>query len=280
MHQVLLEIPGTGLKVYGFGLMLFLALLSSMYLAAWRARKSGLDPEVIYDLAFWVILGGLVGARVFYVVQHGEAIRSPWDAFKIWQGGIVLYGSLIGAGAGMLIYWKLKPFPLWPVLDAIAPAVALGVALGRVGCFLNGCCFGDVCDPSSIPWAVRFPAGTLPWGDQVDQGLIDAAARRSLPVHPTQLYSAIDGLLLCGMLLAYYPLRKRRGEVFAMLLVAYPLSRFLIEQLRGDEGIFAAGMTVSQVMSVGLLAIGLGLWAFLPREAAATRKAEEAVAAG
>ncbi len=262
MLQVLFEVPGIGLKLYGFGLMLCLAFLASMAMAAWRARREGLDPETVYDLALWLIVGGLVGARGFFVIQHREAIGSPWEIFAIWKGGIVYYGSVIGGLVAFLIYYRLRPFPMRPMLDAIAPSLALGTAIGRVGCFLNGCCYGDAC---SLPWAVRFPAGTLPWADQVRHGLIDSVAPESLAVHPTQLYSAIDGLILLALLSAFYPLRRRDGEVMGLLMVAYPITRCLIEWLRNDEGAFVAGLTISQAISVLLLAVGALYWAWLAR---------------
>ncbi len=167
-------------------------------------------------------------------------------------------------------------------MDAVAPAIALGLALGRVGCFLNGCCYGDEC---ALPWAVAFPPGSPPWWHQVvdpegrlthhvpgvtqqvvnavHAGKVPADTAWSKPVHPTQIYSVIDGLILLGLLLAFYPLRRRDGQVMALLLVTYPVTRFLIERLRGDEPAFFAGMTVSQNVSIGLFAVGVAFWAFL-----------------
>jgi phosphatidylglycerol:prolipoprotein diacylglycerol transferase len=275
MLQVLFEIPGTAIRIHGFGLMLFLAFLAAMNLAAYLARRSKVDPNDVFDLAIWVIVGGLAGARLFYVVQHREAIDSWVDVFKVWEGGIVLYGSGLGAAAAFLLFWGIRRFPFAPMLDVAAPAIAIGVALGRIGCFLNGCCYGDTCD---LPWAVSFPQGTLPWMDQVRGGLLDVSAARSLPVHPTQLYSALDGLILTGLLLAYFPLRRRDGEVIALLAVTYPITRFLIEQLRDDEGAVNLGMTISQNGSLVLLLLGLAGWAWLstrPRGRHADR-AEEA----
>ncbi len=260
MYQVLFQIPGLGIKVYGFGLMLTLALIGSMNLAAWRAGREKLDPDQVFDLAIWVLLGGLVGARLFFVAEYWKTFRSWWEVFQVWNGGIVLYGSLAGAIVVFLLYRWRNPFPARPMMDAIAPAVALGIALGRIGCFLNGCCYGDRCD---LPWATSFPAESPPWVDHVKHLLIPASALRSLPIHPTQIYSAIDGFLLLGLLSAFYPLRTRDGEVMALLLVTYPVTRFLIERLRNDEAAFAGGMTVSQVISLGLLAVGLGFWAYL-----------------
>ncbi|MEJ7640492.1 MAG: prolipoprotein diacylglyceryl transferase [Singulisphaera sp.] len=259
MRQVLFTLPILGgVKIFGYGLMLFFAFLGSMNLAAWRARREKLDPEVIYDLALWVFVGGLVGARLFYVIQYwGTRIHSVWDVFKVWEGGIVLYGSIMGGAAAFFLYRAFRPFPLRPMLDVIAPSLALGIALGRLGCFLNGCCYGDACD---LPWAVAFPKHSPPWESQHAAGLIGAAALWSLRLHPTQLYSTIDGLILLLLLSAYYPLRRRDGEVMGLLMVAYPITRFLIEHLRNDEGVFYAGLTISQNISLGLLAGGLLFW--------------------
>src|SRR5262249_31275109 len=160
---------------------------------------------------------------------------------KIWEGGIVLYGSILGGTAAFFVFRIVRPFPLRAFLDVVAPSLALGIALGRFGCFLNGCCFGGVCP--ELPLAVSFPRFSPPWAEHVAAGLISRNHPWSLPVHPTQLYSALDGLILLLLLSAYYPLRRRDGEVMALLMVTYPITRFLIEYLRNDEAIFFAGLT-------------------------------------
>ena len=263
MRQVLFEIPGVGVKIFGYGLMLVVAFLGSMRLAAWRAEREKIDPELVYDMAFFVFIGGLVGARGFYVIQYwGERVHGFWEIFEIWKGGIVLYGSILGGMAGFLVYRAMRKFPVLAMLDAIAPALAFGIAVGRLGCFLNGCCYGDRC---SLPWAVRFPKHSPPWESEVAGNLIAPDADHSLWLHPTQLYSTLDGLILLLLLTAYFPIRKRDGEVMGLLLLAYPVTRFLIEQLRNDEGVFVAGMTISQSISVGLIGFGLIYWAALLR---------------
>jgi phosphatidylglycerol:prolipoprotein diacylglycerol transferase len=277
MRQVLFTLPiGDGVPIFGYGLMLFLAFFASMNLAARVARRVSLDPDVIYDMALTVFVGGLVGARVFYVVQYwGVRVHSLLDVFKVWQGGIVLYGSIIGGTTAFFLFRVLRPFPLRPYLDAIAPALALGIAIGRFGCFLNGCCYGDVC---GLPWAVSFPEPSPPWVAHSEAHLIGEGVHWSLPVHPTQIYSVIDGLLLCALTLAYFPIRKRDGEVMALLMVTYPVSRILIEYLRSDERVFFAGMTISQNISVGLFCFGLAYWYRLsrwPAERLADAKAPE-----
>ena len=231
-------------------------------MAAWRAKREGLDPEQAYDLAFYLVIGGVVGARGSFVVQHHEVIRGFWDIFKNWQGGIVLYGSLIGAVAGFGLAWWRMRFPFRPMLDAIAPAIALGIAFGRVGCFLNGCCYGDVCH---LPWAVQFPAHTLPSAHRVAEGLIPktAGALAAGRSDPTVLGGRWADL--AGAAVGVLPLRRRDGAVMALLLTTYPITRFLIEWLRDDEAAFVAGLTISQAISILVFLGGLGFWYALSR---------------
>ena len=262
MRQVLFTLPG-GITIFGYGLMLFFAFVGSMNLAARRARREKLDPEIIYDLALWVFIGGLVGARGLYVAQYwGTKVTTFWEIFEIWKGGIVFYGSVIGGVVAFLVYRGFRAFPVRAVLDAIAPALALGIAIGRIGCFLNGCCYGDAC---ALPWAVSFPRHSPAWQTEVAQGLIAPNASTSLALHPTQIYSTIDGLILMVLLMAFYPLRRRDGEVMGLLMLTYPITRFLIEYLRNDEGIFAFGMTISQCISAGIFAGALVYWVGLTR---------------
>ena len=262
MLQILFSIPKTPIRIYSFGVLMVIAVWSALALTSRRAKRVGIDPEQIGDLAFFVILLGLVGARLFYVVEvwGKEGMTSFADIFAIWRGGIVLYGGLLGAVFGFVLYRILRPLPVLMTLDAVAPALALGVAFGRIGCFLNGCCYGDRCN---LPWAVSFPSRSIPWFDHRDRHWIAENAARSLPVHPTQLYSAIDGFLLVALLTAYFPLRKRDGEVMALLLLTYPLTRFLIEGLRDDDGVFLLGMTISQAMSIAIFVTGVAFWSWL-----------------
>ena len=263
MWQILFEVPGLGLQVHGFSVMLVVAAGSAVYLTAWRARREKIHPDVVFELAVWLLTGGFVGARALFLIRNPGVVHSFWDIFKVWQGGIVFYGCIIGGLIGSLMYWARHPFPFWAMCDAVAPSLAIGIALGRVGCLLNGCCFGAVCD---LPWAMTFPAGSLPWLHHVQNGWLSTDAARSLPVHPAQVYAVLDGVILLGLLTAYYPRRRRDGEVMALLMVCYPVTRFLIERLRDDEGIILAGMTISQFISALLLPCGLATWWYLSRQ--------------
>lgn len=332
-----------GLPVRGFGVMLLFALVAGLWLAIRRARQVGLDPEVIVSLAFWMFISGIIGARLFYIIQkwdefpHGSLKSTLVSFLNVTQGGLVVYGSVIAAGAAMIVFCSRRGLPWLAVSDLIAPSLLLGLALGRVGCFMNGCCYGGVCD---LPWAVTFPWRSPPHVRQAQTGQIDlhglyihgrddappvitdvvpgspAAERgfkpgdrieringvpvrtvedaqisllttsgevaitiagdpqtkrwkldaplpRSRPVHPTQLYSTIDALLLCLFLWAWYPYRRRDGEVTAWMITLYPITRFLMESIRTDEPKNLLGMTISQNISLLLLLLGIGLWAVL-----------------
>jgi phosphatidylglycerol---prolipoprotein diacylglyceryl transferase len=262
MLQILFVVPGLGLRVHSFSLMLLLACVGALHLAAWRARRERIDPDAVHGMALWLFVGGMIGARVLYLVQNPEQFHEAADLVRIWRGGIVFYGCILGGLVGSLLYWARRPFPFWAMADAVAPALALGIAVGRLGCFLNGCCYGALCER---PWAVRFPAETPPWVRHVEAGLIPLWAPRSLAVHPKQLYAALAGLALLGLLSAYYPRRRRDGEVMALLMIGYPATRFLVEFYRGDRGGLFGGLTISQYISLALLACGLVTWRLLSR---------------
>jgi phosphatidylglycerol:prolipoprotein diacylglycerol transferase len=255
--------PTLGLAVPSFGLFLFLGTFAALGLTFWRARRESIEPESVAGLAAWLLTGGFIGARLLYIMSHPETVRSVVDIFRVWQGGIVYYGCLIGGLIGSTLYWLRKPFPFRAMADVVAPALALGSAIGRVGCLLNGCCYGAVCDH---PWAITFPSGSLPWAQHVEAGLIPVYAGHSLPIHPTQVYAALDGLLLLALLSAFFPWRRRDGEVMALLMVTYPVTRFLIEGLRADEPALVLGMTMSQGISVAIFLAGLVAWSLLRRQ--------------
>jgi len=262
MRPILFVIPGWEIKIHSYGVMIFLACFAALAMAVWRVKRDKLDSNIVYELATWLFLGGVVGARGLYVIFHPETIRSAGDIFRSWQGGNVFYGCILGGLTGSLIYWYRRPFPFWRVADAVAAAVAIGAAVGRIGCFLNGCCDGAVC---ALPWAVRFPAGSHAWVRQLNAGLISPETPASLPVHPTQLYAALAGFVVLGVLLAYFPRRHRPGEVMALLMILYSLTRWPLEALRADERAVFAGMTLSQNISVALMIFGLAIWFWLGR---------------
>ncbi len=266
--------PG-GLPVRGYGVMVLAGAAAGVWMATYRAQQVGLDRELIWSMAFWLFLGGMVGGRAFYVIEywHDRFRSDSWRetilrVLNFPEGGLVVYGAFLGGVATVLWFLRKHRLPALATFDLIAPSMAVGLALGRIGCFLNGCCYGG---GSDLPWAVRFPPESPPYADQMASGALSAIdpPLSSLPVHPAQLYSAITAALIGWVLWSYYPLRRRDGQVIALMLTIYPISRFLEEIIRTDEpAVFGTGLSISQNISLALFGFGIGLWFYLSKQPA------------
>jgi len=260
MHPVLLQLgPVT---IYTYGAMLVIAFTVSTWLAANDARRLpptrlAISPPQLWDLASLALLGGIVGGRLFYVLLHWEAfLQSPQDVVAIWHGGLVWYGGLLGGVLASWLYVRAKRLHVLRVLDQLIPFVALGHAIGRVGCFLNGCCYGKLTDAW---YGVVFPG-------------------QPAPVVPTQLIEAAGLFLLYGVLrrASTHPaIVSRPGRLLGAYLIAYAGLRFAIEFLRGDQAVFWAGLTLQQLISVGM---GMGgLWLALRQKVSDTSQSGKSV---
>ena len=445
-----------GVPIRGYGTLMLAAIVVSTAVAAWRGHRMGVNPEQVVTLIFWGFVPGLIGARLYYVIeyywdqfhQQGSIVATLVEIVKVADGGLVVYGGFIGATIGFLTFIWLTKMPTLATLDLLAPSIALGAAIGRLGCFMNGCCYGGVCD---LPWKVAFPwdspahihqvehgetfihglklpdsprnenggdypvpiiaevesgaaaeraglktgdeitavngqpttwsrgaqrallnayklnllikttdanhpyfhwvieapfadgrlgedpelsicrvtitdaqAGASPVVSQVTKGswanrqglqpgqkiisvngrpvastadvrrlifehrdspwlLIQTKDRAEpvqwgiqqhppgpLPVHPTQLYSSLDGFLIFLFLVAFAPFRRRDGAVWAMLLTLYPITRIMLEGIRTDEPATFTGMTTAQNVSLVLLACVVALWFYILRRSPAT----------
>ena len=369
--------PGLGLPVHGYGVMLLSGVLAGTGLTIYRARPLGIPADLILTLAFWAFVPGIVGARLFYILKHWQEFHTPGmepvetakRILNLTQGGLAVQGSLFGGLAGMVFFLAKRRVSPLAMLDLCAPGMMAGLALGRIGCFFHGCCFGGACD---LPWAVEFPAGSPPYLHQAENGAITlpslpevregrvfaqglkvvgsaksravitevergspaeerglragqtllalgaaslragSAAKDALTVdpaqralaelyrdgpvlaaivadpgqkpvlvrwratgppmhgsaiHPTQIYSSIDAMVLCLFLLAYGPFAGRDGQVIAMLLTVYPVTRFLMEMIRTDEpkdwSMGFVHLNVFQVVSLGLLVGAVVLWTYI-----------------
>jgi phosphatidylglycerol:prolipoprotein diacylglycerol transferase len=244
-----------GFALHSFGLMVALGFIAGTWIAGRRAKSIGLDPAVIQDLVFpWILVGTLVGARVLYVVSYWrrDFADAPWyDALAIWKGGLVFYGGLAGATLAGLFRAIQKSLPIWDVADCIAPGLAIGHAFGRIGCFLNGCCYGTVCD---VQWGVRYPSGHETHGALV---------------HPVQFYESFLNVALCGALILLHRKRIFSGAVSAVYLMSYAVVRSGVEVFRGDYAALGAatpaGLKPGQYTSAAVFALGLFLWFALRR---------------
>jgi phosphatidylglycerol:prolipoprotein diacylglycerol transferase len=298
MRQILLRIPIPGadhtIPLYGYGAMLCLGFLAAIHVAKYHARRLDRGADTVYNAALCAFLGGVLGARLFFIVQHQGWALSVWDLVKIWEGGLTYYGGLLLGTAAVIGYLALTRKPVLYWSDIFAPSLAVGLAFGRIGCLLNGCCFGD---KSNLPWAITWPVGSIPWhhyaaehlaahgtslvslsGGHLGAVMGSTAAVWTMPaVHPAQVYAAINVLLvfvLLGLLLS----RKREagasrnreartspwrgdGHVILVFFLLYGASRFLLEFVRADEPeTYLLGLTISQNVAIlTVLASGAGL---------------------
>ncbi|MEM9411581.1 MAG: prolipoprotein diacylglyceryl transferase family protein [Planctomycetota bacterium] len=336
-----------GLAIRGYGVFLTMAMIVGVSLVLIRAKSIGVDTEKTLSMIFWMIVSGLVGARLFYVIQKFETFQGLSTSqflFKLVDmasGGLVVYGSLIGGLVAASTFMYLHKMPWRKVADILAPGMLIGLAIGRLGCLMNGCCFGGVCEPE-FP-GVYFPAGSPPYMQQLStgeligiQGKFDkdsyeidveeiepqsladqngvksgdrlsvylthqqrddrsirlAAAKNgiknevvgviesnakspsfisvdrlpdySLKTHPTQIYSAINAGFLSAFLWFYFPFRRSDGEVFSLLLLIYPVARFILEMIRQDEaGQFGTSFTISQWVSFGTFGLGVMMFCYV-----------------
>jgi phosphatidylglycerol---prolipoprotein diacylglyceryl transferase len=247
------------LSIHWYGVMVALGFLAGLWTAGRRALLVGIHSEKVVDLGPWLIGGALVGARTLYVLSYWQesfAGRPVGEIFAIWKGGLVFYGGLIGATAAGILYAWLKKLPLWKLADVVAPSIALGYVFGRIGCLLNGCCYGRAC---GLPWAIRFPEGheTHPVG------------QAATPVHPTELYESLLNLGLYLGLAWLFRRKKFDGQVFGTYLVCYAVLRSFVETFRGDYPVHYLGgwATPAQLVSLGILTAGVALLWLLPRPA-------------
>jgi len=239
MKPILFRIPLPYLGSFAirtYGLMVVIGFLAAWRLAVWRAKKEGIPGEVFLDFGIWGLVGGVIGARLFHFLQNYETYRSFWDVFKIWQGGLVFYGGFFGGVVACIIFVKKKELPLLKTLDVAAPSLALALSLSRIGCLLNGCCFGK---PTNLIWAIFFPPGSLPY-----------ERYGNLPLHPTQIYLSLNAFIICLILSFYFKYRKSPGEVLALLGMLYAPTRFGLEFFRGDHLLFIRGLSAPQITGI------------------------------
>jgi phosphatidylglycerol---prolipoprotein diacylglyceryl transferase len=267
-----------GLPINGYGVMMLCGLLCGIWLANRRARTAGLPGDVIWDLAVWLFIPGIIGARVFYLVQHSRdaffgADTWPQKLFAVINlsnGGIVLYGGLIAGACGYFAFCYARQLRPLTLADVIVPSVFVGIGFGRLGCLLYGCCYGDAC---SLPWGITFPAESMPFNALVYRGFVPPDALTTPVLHPTQIYSSLDGFLTAALLVWYTPYRRVPGDVLALALIICPTTRFLLEIIRGDEyGQWGTSLTIAQWISIALLMVGLVLQLVLSWQAAEQRR--------
>jgi phosphatidylglycerol---prolipoprotein diacylglyceryl transferase len=254
MHPIAFKLGP--LSVHWYGVMVALGFLAGLWTASRRGLRDGITAEKIVDLGPWLIVGAIVGARTLYVISYWReafAGKPVGEIFAVWKGGLVFYGGLIGATLAGILYTRLKNMPVWKVADIVAPSIALGYVFGRIGCLLNGCCYGRACN---LPWAIRFP----------ENNPLNPPA---YPVHPTEIYESLLNLGLYAFLVWLYRRKKFDGQVFGVYLVGYALLRSFVEMFRGDypehQHYLGGWATPAHLASILILAAGVTLLGLLPR---------------
>ena len=333
MYPRLFEIPFLHLKIGTFGPMMVIGFLAALLLMRRLSRRACLDPAMITNAALYSLIIGVVGARAFFVVHYFEQFREePLNIFATWHGGLEFLGGLIPAIGFLLFYLHHHKLPVRRYLDIMAIGLMMGLAFGRIGCFLNGCCFGK---PTELPWGVRFPYGSFVYISQINpdpardrsephlklpqdeylsfrdrhgrwypkalhelteqqQYEVTKGRYRCLAVHPTQLYSSANALLLCGILYVFWrkglepissvPVRRRvvrPGSTVALAFVLYGVTRFLLEFVRDDNPYELGVLTISQILGIVMIVLGVVLLVFLGAiEAASTGQTRDSTRAG
>jgi phosphatidylglycerol:prolipoprotein diacylglycerol transferase len=252
--------------------MLALSFLLGIYLARGRAPGRGLQPHQVVDLSVYILIAAIVGARLFYIVVHPEQFRdNPLDAINVVKGiaGLTMYGGLIFATIVSLWYMHRKKIAAWRMADVMAPSLALGLGLTRIGCFLNGCCHGG---PTDLPWGCVFPANNSSVAGYYFPGQA---------IHPTQLYESLFGFTLFGLFLLLDRKRKFDGFLFWFFVLLYSTFRFMIDFIRFYESEMivnqaAHSFSWTQIISLALFLISISMLVKLRRHGAATGGAKTA----
>ncbi len=252
MHPILFQFGS--FTIYSYGVLVAMGVLVGVSLAAHEARRAGLPPVKIWNLCVYGILAALVTSKVWLILSgwsyYAANPREIWSAATLQSGG-TFYGGLLGGMIWTVFYTRYERLPFLQTLDVCAAPVALGHAIGRIGCFMAGCCFGK---PTTLPWGVTFTS--------------EVAARLggtplNVPLHPTQLYEAAAEF--ANFIFLFSVARRWRvpGQAIGAYLMIYGVERGLLEFLRGDPGrtpLFHNAVSLMQIVSVALLLAGLLLW--------------------
>lgn len=258
------------ITLHSYGLMIAIGFITVLYFMQRDARRCGLDANAIGDTAFWTLILGVAATRLTHIILYPQyySWSDPIGWINVTNGGLVFQGAI--PAALIYCYWALKrrKQPFWAVADVVMPYVPVAQAFGRIGCFLKGCCHGSRAD--DLLWGVRFPEGSPAYYTQKQTyASFPPDAHWSYPVHPTQLYSVILLLCMCGLLLLARRKRNFVGLTFPLYFILYGMGRFFVEIFRGDgnptQRWFGYDVTAQQEICVVMIAIGIAVWIVLYR---------------
>ena len=226
--------------LHTYGIFVALGFFAGLMVAVKMGKSEGMGPQQVMDMGFIIILAAIIGSRLMYVLMNiSHYLERPADIFKIWQGGLVFSGGIICVVLAVGCYARRHRLSMWRVADLWAPAAAIGQGIGRIGCFLAGCCYGK---PTDLAWGVVF---THP----------HCLAPTNISLHPTQIYSSLSGFLVFLVLILLHPKKKFEGQVLLWFLILHSTSRLAIERFRGDYRGMLPGtqMTTTQFVAILIL---------------------------
>ncbi|MBF0493589.1 MAG: prolipoprotein diacylglyceryl transferase [Candidatus Omnitrophica bacterium] len=237
MHKILFHIGP--FEVYTYGFFVATAFIAAMFLIKLDAERRKMRPEIFMDILLFILVTGLIGSRLLYVIINYDYFKvNPARIFAFRDGGLSIQGGIVFAALTSILFAKFRKISYFKAADFIVPYVALGQGIGRVGCFFNGCCYGKIIAGGI---GVTFPG-------------------ESCMRIPIQLYSAAFLLLTFVLLLLYRDQSKKEGAVFLAYLMLYSAGRSVLDLFRGDNPVIAAGMTLSQLISMGVLVVSVLIW--------------------
>jgi phosphatidylglycerol---prolipoprotein diacylglyceryl transferase len=305
MRPEIFRIPFINHPIYGYGLMLVIGFLCAAQLARFLARRCNLNGEHFVNAGLLGLASGVIGARLSHILEsladptnqefarNGHSLKENlWAMLNVSSGGLTFYGGFLLATPVLIYYAIRKKIPLLKGMDIIAPCLMIGLAFGRIGCYLNGCCYGEEC---SVSWGASFPYGSNAFVEQYENGEITvppeltdpkrltdkglprlltkeeirgnraleqlADQQRAKPVHPTELYSAFNSFLVAGVLVAFFSLAPAPGRVFALMLLLEGASRYIMEMIRVEPPVFGTKtQSFSMILSAGFVVIAAIMW--------------------
>ena len=256
MHPILFQFGS--LVIHTYGVFIALAFLAAVILASAKAHLYKYNRDLILDLSFWILVCALIGARALEIVTNLSYYRADWlKIFKIWEGGLSYFGGLAGGVIGGVIYCKKTGLAVWNIGDLLAPYIALGQAIGRIGCLFAGCCYGKACD---YWWAIKFDGP-------------NTLAPQGINLYPTQIYESIGDFVIFLVLLNIAKRRTFSGQVLLLYFMLYSSLRFIVEFYRGDNPDVWYTFTLYQLISIGILVVALVIyiWRWKKQQALITK---------
>ncbi len=251
MRPVLFKIGS--IPIYSYSVMVVTAFFACLVYAYLEARRIGEDKQKVVDLAFYMFITGIGGSRILHVIIEWEHFADdPLSIFKIWRGGLVYYGGFILAIITVFVFVRYHKLPMGKWMDLMAPVAMISLVFGRIGCFLNGCCYGGPA-PEWLPWAVVYPKEAMP------------LKLAGVPLHPTPIYSSLAVALITVFLVFLSRVKRYDGQVFWTMTLLYSTARFILEFFRADPrgGIQALKLSTSQAMGIPVFIISVCILIYL-----------------